>query len=132
MANYSEPSPSIRYQSIFLGSQYTVDNMGTLGMSFANCTMEPVFVECKASCTGRTCAVTKMRRAQPPDTKSAFWANDLMSGYTTDYFDGFSQELPFATPGMFSQYSQSTPTEVYLSGEESYPYSSSGQVRLYE
>lgn len=97
--------------------------------------MEPVFVESKVSCTGIKCAVTKMRRAQPYSKTSFFWDSDLMTNDNTDYFDLFSQELPFAIPGLYYDNYQSTPTEVYLSGEESYPYSSlpqGGQVKLYE
>jgi hypothetical protein len=58
-----------------------------------------------------------------------------MNGGNTEYFDMFSQELAFAIPGMYYGNFQSTPTETYMSGEESYPYSTdpmTGQVKLYE
>lgn len=138
MGNYSEDNLSTQSPSIFLGSQCgaqgsTLDPAA--GMSFANCTMEPILVDCKVFCTGMKCVVTDIRHAQYPDQKSTYGLTDLMSNCNTEYFDIFSQELAFAIPWMYTWNYQSTPTEVYMSGEESYPYSTpetGGQVNLSE
>ena len=125
-----------RFPSIFLGSQYTSgEDDDSTGVSLANCTMNPVFVESLVSCKGKTCGVTKMRPAPAFSNSSGFWNSDLMSSSNLEYFDMFSQELAFAIPGYYAEGYQSTPTEVYLSGEESYSFGAlpfGGQVRLYK
>ena len=131
------PNPlTTRFPSIFLGSQYSAGaGVGhQTGMSFANCTLEPAFVESVVECKGTACGVTRMRKAAAYSNTSYFWNSDLMNSENTEYFDMFSQEIAFAIPGYYQSNFESTPTEVYLNGNESYSFASNGdgQVSLYK
>lgn len=128
-----------RLNSIFLGSQYGLGAyIEETGVSLANCTIEPIFVECVVDCTGNKCGVAKMRPGQPYNSSSFLWNTDLMSTGNTEYFDMFSQALAVAIPGTYYEGIQSTPTEVYMSGNEFFPFAttpagtSGGQVVLYK
>jgi hypothetical protein len=137
MPDYSTWTNTTQFSNIFLGSLYDTDpnglGPGGNGISLANCTIEPVFVESTVTCKGLSCGVKKMRRGEPyAKGTSKFWATDLMVSPITDDFDMFTQSLPFAIPGQYENGLQSTPTVRYIGGEEDYPFTTFvGQVSLY-
>jgi hypothetical protein len=133
LPNYTTWTATTRFSNILLGSLYDPDKAGPNGISLANCTIKPVFVESTVTCKGSSCRVTKMRQGEPYANQSDFWSTDLMTSSLTGFFDEFSQNLPFAIPGLYEAGTQSTPTEMYLGGNEAYPFAASiGQISLYK
>lgn len=125
---YNSTSAYYRVSNIFLGSK------DPAGVSLASCTIEPVFVMSAVNCKTSLCTVTKMRRAESYAKGSYFWTRDLMAANNnfTESFGAFALSLSYAIPGAYSNEYLSTPTEMYISGDESYPFASSGRTDLYK
>lgn len=110
--------------NIFLGSDNSLDNRPTnsshveSGASFANCTIEPKFVESEVHCEGLECQVKRMRESTPYDAASWYWNETPIAN--SGYWDNLVLGLPIAITAGFE--AASTPTEYYLSGAESYPF----------